>query len=142
MRQLWCSLTKKDGINNSEPTHQVEILNEQFVNAFNKEDDTSMPTMGTSTANTVPPFIIEVNGMKKLLHGQNPHQASGPDQISPRFLKEMASSIAPALTLIYSAIYEQGQIPYDWESAVLTPLFKKEDKNKAAYHRPLISLIS
>ena len=37
---------KKDGINYSEPIDQVEILNEQFVSAFTKEDCTSIPTMG------------------------------------------------------------------------------------------------
>ena len=31
--------------------------------------------------------------MKKLLDSQNPHKASGPDQVTPRFLKEMAPSI-------------------------------------------------
>ena len=46
---------KKDGINYSEPTGEVEILNEQFVSAFTKEDHTSVPTMGTSTGNTMPP---------------------------------------------------------------------------------------
>ena len=35
---------KKDGINYSEPTDQAEILDEQFVNSFTKEDCTSIPT--------------------------------------------------------------------------------------------------
>ena len=96
---------KKGGINYSEPTDQVEILNEQFVSAFTKEDCTSITTMGNSTVNAAPPLNIQVNGVTKLLLGQKPHKASGPDQISPRFLKEMASSIAPALTLIYQTSY-------------------------------------
>ena len=37
---------KKAGITYSEPTDQVEILNEQFVSVFPKEDITSMPTVG------------------------------------------------------------------------------------------------
>ena len=93
---------KKDDINYSEPTEQVEILNEQFVSAFTKEDCTLIPTMVKS----VPPLNIQVNGVKKLLLSPKLHKASGPDQISPRFLKEMASPIAPALTLIYQASYE------------------------------------
>ena len=91
---------KNDGISYSEPTDQFEILNEQFVQALNKEENTSMPNMGTGTSNTAPPLNIQVNGVKKLLLGQNPHKASGPDQISPKFLKELASSIAPTLSLI------------------------------------------
>ena len=51
---------KKGGITYtySEPTDLVEILNEQFVSVFTKEDITSMPTMGISTANTAPPLNI------------------------------------------------------------------------------------
>ena len=49
---------------------------------------------------------------------------------------EIASSIAPAATLLYQASYEQGQIPGDWKRAFVIPLFKKGDKSKAAYYRP------
>ena len=70
---------KKDGINYSEPTDQVEILNEQFVSAFTKEDCTSIPTMGNSTVNSAPPLKIQANGVKKLLLSQIPHKSSGPD---------------------------------------------------------------
>ena len=86
--------------------------------------------MGNSTVNSAPPLNTQVYGVKKLLLSQKPHKASGPDQISPRFLKEMASPIA--LTLIYHASYEQGQVPDDWKRAFVTPLFKKADKSKAS----------
>ena len=71
----------------------------------------------------------------------NRHKASGPDQITPRFLKEMAPSITRALTLIFQASYDQGQVPEDWKRANVTPLFKKGDKSKAANYRP-VSLTS
>ena len=79
--------------------------------------------------------------MKKLLDSQNPHKASGSDQLTPRFLKEMAPSITPALTLIFQASFDQGQVPEDWKRANVTPLFKKGDKSKAANYRP-VSLTS
>ena len=85
---------KKDGISYSELTDQVEILNEQFVSAFTKKDETSMLTSTANTvpplnssANTVPPLNNQVNGVMRLLLSQNPHKASGLDQISPRFPK-------------------------------------------------------
>ena len=103
---------KKDGINYSEPTDQVEILNEQFLGAFTKEDCTLIPTMGIGTVNSAPPFNIQVNGVKKLLLSQKLHKAvrlwrSGPDLTK---IPEGASPIVPALTLIYQVSYEQGQI--------------------------------
>ena len=70
---------KKDGINYSEPTDQVEILNEQFVSSFTKEDCTSIPTMRNSTVNSAPPLNFQVNGVKKLLLGQKRHRANSSD---------------------------------------------------------------
>ena len=96
-----------------------------------------MPQMGPSLSNTAPPLIIQDKGVKKLLDSQNPHKASGQDQITPGFLKEMA----PALTLIFQTSYAQGQVPKDLKRANVRPLFKKGDKSKAANYRP-ISLTS
>ena len=77
----------------------------------------------------------------KLLQGLKPHKATGPDEISSRFLKEMASPITPALTLIYQASLEQGQIPDELKSANVAPIFKKGYKSKHSNYRP-VSLTS
>ena len=53
----------------------------------------------------------------------------------------MAPSIAPALTLIFQASYDQGQVPDDWKRANVAPLYNKGDKSKAANYRP-VSLTS
>ena len=132
---------KKDGVTYSGPSDQAEMLNSQFAEAFTKEDCNFMPQLGPSLSNTAPPLIIQDKGVKKLLDSQNHHKASGPDQITPGFLKEMAPSITPALTLIFQALYDQGQVPKDWKRANVTPLFMKGDKNKAANYRP-VSLTS
>ncbi|MCG7868954.1 MAG: reverse transcriptase family protein, partial [Candidatus Thiodiazotropha taylori] len=99
------------------------------------------PSMGNSLPTEAPSMKIHTNGVQKLLEGLNPHKASGPDEISARFLKEMAPSIAPALTLIFQASYDQGTVPLDWKGAFVTPLYKKGDKSKAANYRP-VSLTS
>ena len=126
---------KRDGTNYSEASDKAEILNNQFASAF------TMPPMGKSLDTEAPPLTIQNNGVKKILQGLNPHKASGPDEISSRFLKEMAPSISPALTLIFQASYDQDTVPTDWKGAFVTPLFKKGDKSKASNYRP-VSLTS
>ena len=49
----------------------------------------------------------------------------GPDGISTRFMKEMATPLTPALTLIFQASLNQGQTPDDWKKALVAPLFKR-----------------
>ena len=126
---------KKDDINYSDPTDQGEILNEQFVSAFTKEDITSLLTKGTSTPNSAQPLNIQVNGVKKCplarLYTRLRH---GP--YHTKILEGQCTSTAPAPTLIYQAFYEQGQIPDDWKRAFVTPLSKKGDEGNAIY-RPV-----
>ena len=124
-------------LNYSDPTYGIEMLNQQFVGALTKEDCTSFPQMGPELPKTAPLIGIKEKVVKKLLEGLNTHTASRPDEISPRFLKEMAPSIAPALALIFQTSRDLGQVPEDWKKVNITPLFKKGDKSKAANYRPV-----
>ena len=53
----------------------------------------------------------------------------------------MASPFTTALTLIYQASLEQGQIPNDWNTANVAPIFKNGDQSKPSNYRP-VSLTS
>ena len=132
---------KKDGTNYSEASDKAEILNDQFASVFTKDDCSSMPSSGNSLKSEAPPLVIQDNGVRKILEGLNPYKASGPDEISSRFVKEMAPSISSALTLIFQASYDQGAVPNDWKGAFITPLLKEGDKSKASNYRP-VSLTS
>ena len=49
-----------------------------------------------------------------------------------RFLKGFATELAPAMTLIFKASLQQGEIPDDWRQANIAPVFKKGDRSVAA----------
>jgi hypothetical protein len=101
----------------------------------------NIPNLRTSQYNEAPQITVTQNGVYKLLHGLNQHKATGPDEISTKFLKEMAAPVTPALTLIFQASLNQGQTPEDWKLANVSPIFKKGDKSKPANYRP-VSLTS
>ena len=70
-----------------------------------------MPNMGTSTANTAPPLNIQVNGVKKLLLGQNPHTASDPDQaILAPVLASLGDIFPERLELSVARLNEQPDV--------------------------------
>ena len=75
---------------------------------------------------------IQPNGIKSLFSALNPYKATGPDNISGRFLKELT----PALTLLFQASLHQGQGPTIWKDAFITPLFKG-DCSKPSNYRPI-----
>ena len=99
---------KKDGITHYDASTKSEILNGQFLSAFTMEDASTFPDLGTSNFPNAPEIKVHPNRVRKLLKNLKPHKATGPDDISPRFLKEMAETLTPILTLIFSASLKQG----------------------------------
>ena len=89
--------------------------------------------MGPSPFPDLEQIQIQPNGIKSFFSALNPHKATGPDNISGRFLKELT----PALTLIFQASLHQGQEPTIWKDAFITPLFKKGDRSKPSNYRPI-----
>ena len=60
---------QKDWVNYSDPEEQTEILNDQSVSSFTKEDCTSLPQMGPGLTKTATSLVIQEKGVKKLLDG-------------------------------------------------------------------------
>ena len=71
------------------------------------------------------PFNITTNGIIKLLKNLNPYNAQGPDNISPRILKELADDISPLLQLIYTKSFDTGEVPADWRTANVSSIRKR-----------------
>ena len=69
----------------------------------------------------MPKITITSKGVEGLLKGLNPNKASGPDEISPRLLKELHHKIAPILTKISLST---GIVPNDWKTALVAPVYK------------------
>ena len=69
---------KKDGIAHSDPRIKTTILNNQFSSVFSEETSTNLPSMGKSLFPDVHTFTVDKEGVRKLLHGLNPHKAEGP----------------------------------------------------------------
>ena len=111
-----------EGVLHSSPKDKAEILNTQFRSVFNSDDQAAMlPDLGESHCEAASDVVVTENGVLKLLKNLNPNKASGPDQISSRFLKAVSSPIAPVLTTLFQASINQGQIPDDWKTAYVTP---------------------
>jgi hypothetical protein len=118
------------------------LLNQQFVSVFSN-DDGKCPNMTSPRSPTMPEITVTVNGVKQLLTNIDPYKASGADMVPARFLKEFATEIAPALTLIFNASLRQGIVPSEWKEAIINPTYKpgKNDRGNAENYRP-ISLTS
>ena len=88
---------------------------------------------------TMPDIQITENGVAKLLHNLNPYKAGGPDNITPRVLKELSSEVSSILTLIIRKSYDTGDVPniHVWKTAFVCPIFKKGKKFDALNYCPV-----
>ena len=60
--------------------------------------------------------------------------------MAPRFLKEVSNEIAMPVALIFRKSLDTGQIPQDWRTANITPLFNHGKRSKTDSR--LVSLTS
>ena len=69
------------------------------------------------------------------------HKSPGVDGIQPKLLKEIVEQISTPLSEMFNLSLEEGIVPSEWKEANITPLFKKESRNKSENYRP-VSLTS
>ena len=98
-----------DGKLYCDPVTKSNILNRQFKSAFSEK--TSYTTEEFLNSNRMKSFDITCNGITQLLKQLNPYKAPGPDNISPRILKELATDISPLLQLIFQKSLDTGVVP-------------------------------
>ena len=55
----------------------------------------------------------------------------GPDEIYPRFIKELKDWFTKPITAILQKSFDLGCLPRDWKTANVSPLFNKDLTNKA-----------
>ena len=114
---------------------KAKLLNNQFTSVFTRENTNMIPTLSGTPFPDMDHIEITVDGVTNLLSNLKSNKAGGPDKITARFLKEMASFLAPSLTLLFKDSFTI--LPDDWKRANVIPVYKKGDRYCAANYRPI-----
>ena len=118
---------------------QCELFNEFFYRQF------SSPSLYNIDINfsgdSMSEFIIHQNTVFRILSDIKTNKAQGPDKIHGKVLKECATSLAYPLSVLFNMCFKSGQLPCDWKTANIVPIFKKGSKTDIENYRP-ISLTS
>jgi len=71
------------------------------------------------------------------------HKSMGPDGIHPRVLRELVEERAKTLSIIYQQSWLKGEFPHDWRIGIVTPIYKKGQKEDLGNYRPFsLTLVS
>ena len=96
----------------------------------------------TSCLIPAPSFSLLTNQVvEEKVNKLKANKSSGPDVVSPKLLKLAGKAIVPALTDIFNYSINCRTVFSSWQTARLTPIFKKDDETDRGNYRP-VSLLS
>ena len=130
-----------DGDSSSSDLHdKVGMFNKYFQSVFeDKSDELELPEMQNLVPNqpNLSTLHLTVNDVFKVISALKVGKACGPDNLSPRILKECATELAPSLTCIFNRSLASSSVPSQWKEANIIPVFKNGDRSKVSNYRPV-----
>ena len=109
---------------------------EKMSNAAGEKDDSWCPVNDHSAL--ISSFKIRYSTVLEILQGLDPSKSA--NGVGPRFMKECAVQLAPALTRLYKFIVNRAVYPTRWKIGRITPLHKKGAVSVPANYRPVTVL--
>ena len=96
---------------------KASVLNEYFTSVFTKENTSDIPPLDGHSFPDISSIDVTIAGVTALLSNLKIHEASGPDKIPASLLKNLATTLASALTMIFKA-----------SLSILTPITMENSK--------------
>jgi hypothetical protein len=119
----------------SEDQGMAELLNKFFGSVFTREDTEHIPTAADMETTRLEEVNITARAVKEKIRNLKTESAAGPDEIGTKLLKELEAEITPPLVEIFKKSSDTGEVPEDWKTANVTPIFKKGSKADPGNYR-------
>ena len=127
---LYDSVTQKNRLSRRKPTEIQRNVKSVFSDPT--PDELEPPVTETDRPYPdVDELRITSDDVQKLLENLNPNKSMWPDQIHLRVFKQLATAVAPILTVIFNKSLHSGEVPEDWRKANVAPIFKKGERCNA-----------
>ena len=121
----------------SKDVEKAEVLQTQFCSVFTHEGDEPLPEFPSRCDNKIDHIHIDESLVLKKLKALNVTKSAGPDGVHPRVLRECAEQVAKPLTEFFQMCVDSGSIPDEWKESIISPIFKKGQRNLAENYRPV-----
>ena len=135
------TLNKPDGSTTTDATETAEVFADAFSSVFVNEPygplDSKCYNLGTH--DQIEDIVIYFDDVQKELQKLDISKSQGPDDIHPKLLKSLSSSIGfvSAVTNLFQKCALTCTIPSKWKEANVIALFKKGCKKEPLNYRPV-----
>ena len=142
IKETVARVTQPDGSLTVTKKNTADTINATFQSVFVREGNEPVPAFESRYDG---PLLEDVtfspDTIKDILEHLKESSAPGPDGIHPKVLSECAQYLSLPLYLIFKHSLEVGELPCEWKTANVSPIFKKGKKSDPLNYRP-ISLTS
>ena len=123
----------------TDDTEMADMLNNYFCSVFTHEDLSNMKEPEQLYMGDRPVEEVGFTGekVKKKLSALKPSAAPGPDGVWTRILHQLAETVSCPLTIIFTKLFQEGQVPEIWRWANVCPIYKKGTKGDPGNYRPV-----
>ena len=101
----------------------ADELNRYFGSVFTQEDKSNIPRKQTETDQVMEDVHITEKKIKDKILKLRTDAAPGPDNITPRFLKETVDLVKVPLKIIFEKSLQEEKCPKDWKIAHVVPIY-------------------
>ncbi|KAI8516481.1 hypothetical protein Bbelb_050620 [Branchiostoma belcheri] len=126
------------------PEDKANALNNFFIQQTDLDDrNDPAPTFQSSITpeTTLDTIQLTEDEVRQQLKTLKTGKSSGPDDITPYLLRQVADTISAPLIRVFNTSLTFGQVPSGWKEANVTPIYKAGDRHHANNYRP-ISLLN
>lgn len=116
---------------------KADLFNGYFATVFASTRSPFVPAYQIDVAEGMPPIMLSIDGIRKLIECLDVKKSCGPDGISGHVLRGCSEVISRFLHLLYEASLTISVLPKDWKIANITPIFKTGDKCRVGNYRPV-----
>lgn len=126
-----------EGRESQEAATKASLFNEYFHSVFTRGCDSELPNVQGFVDYSLGTVHFSVQEVLSQMKSLDVNKACGPDNLSPRVLKECYKELAPSLTLLFEKSMQTGTIPSQWRQANVVPVYKKGSKTSVENYRPI-----